>query len=318
MKAAAFLTIAFLLPISAATQNPTPPRPPEKQAADISVNVERHLVSFSVSDNKGKFITTLKKEDFKVYEDDKLQAVTNFSSETDLPLAIALLVDASGSILDKLRFEQEASIQFFSDTLKKGKDKAMVIAFDTQPELLQAFTDEQDKLSDAVRKIRSGGGTAMYDAIYVAIADARFGLAKQDGRKVVILIGDGDDNNSRKSMSEMLEAAQKNDVAIYAISTNKAADFARPDQQRGDKNLRRITDDTGGRTFFPLKIQNLTQNFQEISQELRAQYTLAYAPTNSKADGTFRRIRVDVADKRYKARTPTGYIATRATTVSAK
>src|SRR5262249_27083047 len=156
-----------LLPLSAAPQNSTPRA--DQQAADISVNVDRHLVNFTVADGKGKFITTLKKEDFKVYEDDKGQTITNFSSETNLPLTIALIVDSSGSIRDKLRFEQEAAIEFFYSALTRGKDKAMVIAFDTQAELLQEFTDNPEKLADAVHKIRSGGGTSMYDALYLAI-----------------------------------------------------------------------------------------------------------------------------------------------------
>jgi len=315
-KVAGLLLTAVLLPLSAAPQNST--QTPPEQAANISVNVDRHLVNFTVADSKGKFITTLKKEDFKVYEDDKPQTVTNFSSETNLPLTIALIVDSSGSIRDKLRFEQEAAIEFFYNTLTRGKDKALVIAFDTQAELLQEFTDDPEKLADAVHKIRSGGGTSMYDAVYLAITHPQYGLARQAGRKVVILIGDGDDNNSRISLTEMLESAQKNDVAIYGISTNKTADFSRADQQRGDKTLKKMAEDTGARAFFPLRLQDLTLNFQQISQELRAQYTLAYSPTNARADGAFRRIRIDVADKRYKSRTPAGYYANRAGTASAK
>jgi Ca-activated chloride channel homolog len=319
MKSAAlfFLLLVVLLPMSAAPQA-NAPAAAAQQGADISVNVERKLVNFIVSDNKGKFITSLKKEDFKVFEDDRIQTITNFSSETNLPLTIALLVDSSGSITDKLHFEQDAASEFFYTTLNKRKDKAMVIDFDSQPELLQEFTDDADKLHDAVRKIRAGGGTAMFDAVYVAITNPQYGLAKQDGRKLIIIISDGDDNNSRISLTEALEAAQKNDVAIYCISTNKTADFSRADQQRGDKNLKRMADETGGRVFYPLKLETLTTSFQEIGQELRSQYTLAYSPTNNKADGTYRRIKVDVADKRYKARTPAGYIAPRAAAAAVK
>src|SRR5262249_35847068 len=189
--------------------------------------------------------------------------------------------------------------------------------FDTQAEVLQSFTDDADKLQDAIRKIRSGGGTAMYDALNLAITDKDYGLSRLDGRKVIILIGDGDDNNSRISMSEMLEAAQKFDVAIYAISTNKTAEF-NSRQQQGDKVMKKMAEDTGGRVFFPLKIENLTENFQAIAQELRSQYTLAYSPTNSKADSTFRRLKVEVTDKKVKAKTPSGYYASRPIATSSK
>lgn len=302
-----FVLIGLLTPSFA--QQP-PAQQPAAQAPDISVNVDRKQLNFTVSDGKGKLITTLKKEDFRVFEDEKLQAITNFSSETNLPLTVSLIIDSSGSIRDKLRFEQEAATVFFHETLSRGKDKGSVWDFDTQAEVLQSFTDDADKLQDAIRKIRSGGGTAMYDALYLAITDKEHGLSRQDGRKVIILIGDGDDNNSRLSMTEMLEAAQKHDVAIYAISTNKTAEF-NSKQAQGDKTMRKISEDTGGRVFFPLKIENLTENFQAIAQELRAQYSLAYSPTNSKADGTFRRIRVEVLDKKYKAKTPNGYYASR-------
>src|SRR5262249_53887466 len=151
-----------------------------------------------------------------------------------------------------------------------------------------------EKISEAVRKIRAGGGTALYDAVYLAITDKRYGLSREEGRRLVILITDGDDNSSRKSLSETLEAAQRNEVAIYAISTNKTADFQSKDSEKGDKTLRKMADDTGGRVFFPLKFESLAQSFLDLGQELRAQYTLAYAPTNTKLDGTFRRVRVEV------------------------
>jgi VWFA-related protein len=309
MKLVSILLIALFFPLSAATQNPTPG---QQQAGTVTVNVDRHLVAFTVSDNKGKFITTLKKDDFKIFEDDKLQTVTDFSSETNLPLVISLIVDSSGSIRDKLRFEQEAAIEFFHTALKRGKDRADVIDFDTKADLQQAFTDDPDKLTNAVHKILPGGGTAMFDAVYLAITHPDYGLAKQDGRRLIILISDGDDNASRTSLQEMLEAAQKYDVAIYPISTNKTADFSRADQQRGDKTLKQLAADTGGTAYFPQKLTDLTSSFQQITQELRSQYTILYSPTNKVADGTFRRIKIAVADKRYKARTPVGYYAQRA------
>ena len=293
------------------------PATPAVSQADQTLSVEVNLVNilFTVADRKGKFVTNLKKEDFKVFEDERIQSVTNFSSENNLPLTIALLVDTSGSIRDKLRFEEEAAIEFFYSTLQRGKDKALVIAFDSGVGLLQDFTDDPEKLADKIRQIRAGGGTSLYDAIYLAVNQK---LAGQSGRRVAILITDGDDNSSRVSLTETLEAAQKNEVTVYSISTNSTAFFGSKDQERGDKTLKKLAEETGGKAFFPLKVQDLASSFLDIHDELRSQYQIGYRPTNAKQDGTFRRIRVDVADKRYKARARTGYYMPKATTTSQK
>src|SRR5262249_1524630 len=132
-------------------------------------------------------------------------------------------------------------------------------------------------------------------------------LAGQNGRRIVILITDGDDNSSRVSMTETLEAAQKNEATIYAISTNSAAFFGSKEQERGDKTLNKFAQETAGKAFFPLKIQDLASSFLDIHDELRSQYQIGYRPLNATRDGTFRRIRVDVTDKRYKARARAGY-----------
>jgi VWFA-related protein len=285
----------------------TPPRPAAPKAGDdqtISVEVNLVNILFTVADKKGKFVTNLKKDDFKVYEDDKIQTITNFSTESNLPLTIALLVDTSGSIRDKLKFEEDAAIEFFYSTLQRGKDKACVISFDSGVDLIQDFTDDPEKLANKVRQIRAGGGTSLYDALFLAVTKQ---LAGQSGRRIVILITDGDDNSSRVSLTETLEAAQKNDVTIYSISTNSAAFFGSKEQERGDKTLKKFSEETGGKPFFPLKIQDLASSFLDIHDELRSQYQIGYRTSNAKQDGTFRRIRVDVTDKKFKARARSGY-----------
>ena len=169
---------------SQATRPVANPQTNTQQKEDtLSVNVNLVDLLYTVADKKGRFITSLRKEDFKVYEDDKNQVISNFTAETDLPLTIALLVDTSGSIRDKLRFEQEAAIEFFYSTLHRGKDKAMVISFDSGVDLLQDFTDNPETLADAVRKIRAGGGTSLYDAVYLAVNEK---LASQPGRLVIV------------------------------------------------------------------------------------------------------------------------------------
>src|SRR6266478_343872 len=309
------LVLVFIMTSFVAGQRGAQPAPPAsgpvpaqapKPAQDQTLSIEVNLVNipFTVADRKGKFVTNLKKEDFKVFEDERSQTITNFSSETNSPLTIALLVDTSGSIRDKLRFEEEAAIEFFYSTLQRGKDKACVISFDSGVDLIQDFTDDPEKLANKIRTIRAGGGTSLYDSIFLAVTKQ---LAGQSGRRIVILITDGDDNSSRVSLTETLEAAQKNDVTIYSISTNSAAFFGSKEQERGDKTLKKFSEETGGKAFFPLKIQDLASSFLNIHDELRSQYQLGYRPTNGRPDGTFRRIRVDVADKRFKARARTGY-----------
>src|SRR5262249_42797684 len=187
---------------------PPTPRPPNQAAPSasgddqtLSVNVDLVNILFTVADRKGKFVTNLKKEDFKVFEDERLQSITNFSSESDLPLTIALLVDTSGSIRDKLKFEEEAAIEFFYSTLQRGKDKALLMSFDSGVDLIQDFTDDPEKLATEIRKIRAGGGTSLYDAIYLAV-NKKLSTQTGPGRRVVILITDGDDNSSRISLTE--------------------------------------------------------------------------------------------------------------------
>jgi len=287
-----------------ARQNPAPEKTPEQT---LSVNVDLVNVLFTTTDKKGKFIPDLKREDFKVYEDGKPQPITNFSAETNLPLTIALLVDTSGSVRDRLRFEQEAAIEFFYSTLMRGKDRALVISFDTGIDLVQDYTDDPEQLSKSISTMRAGGGTALYDAVYLA---ATRKLARQPGRRIIVVISDGDDNSSRLSMTEVLETVQRNDVVVYTISTNSTG-MGGDKNGRGDKILKRFAEETGGRMFSPFKFEDLDSNFRNISEELRLQYALAYRPTNLVADGAFRKIRVEPADKHYVVRARNGYYAPR-------
>ena len=288
-------------------QQQTPPKPSGDEISTLRVNATLVNTLFTVADKKGKFITNLKQSDFKVYEDERPQTVTAFSGESNLPLSIGLLVDVSGSIRDRLRFEQEAAIEFFYSTLHRGKDRGMVISFDSLPELIQDFTDDPEVLADAVRKIRAGGGTSLYDAIYVAVSE-KLAKESQQRRKVLIVISDGDDNSSRLSMTETLDLAQRNNVTIYCISTNASANNSSKEAERGDKTLKKFSDETGGKTFFPLKLTDLASSFTDIGEELRSQYTIGYQSARID-DGTFRRIRIDVLNKSYKTRHRTGYYA---------
>jgi Ca-activated chloride channel homolog len=282
----------------------------------IDVNVLNVPLMVSVTDNKGKLITNLVKEDFKIFEDGKPQTIRTYSRETDLPLSIALLVDSSGSVIEQIKFEQAAAIDFFFNTMKRRKDRGIVIGFDSVPRVLSdsthdGFTDEPERLADAVRKIKAGGGTAVYDAVYGAVQQK---LSHEDGerRRLLILISDGDDTSSKKSLTEALEMAQRHDTTIYAISTNKTSDTRSRDKVRGDDVIQKMVDETGGKAYFPLKLDDLAADFQKIGQELRSQYVISYAPINQDLDGTYRKVRIEVSNKKYTARTRLGYFATRA------
>ena len=300
MKHFRFLLLILILPIIFAGE-------PISAAAQIEVNVERVNIMFSVKDNKGKLITSLKQSDFKLFEDDKPQAIERVNIDTDLPLNIALLIDRSGTVQNQLKLEKDAAIEFLNRTLKHGKDKAVVIGFDTAvDDLSHGFTDDIEKLADPIRKILAGGSTSVFDAVYIASNQY---LSKEPSRRLVVLISDGDDNNSRKSLEEAMLIAQKSEVAIYAISTNLSIGSSGADRDRGDKNLKKLSEETGGRAFFPKKLEDLETGFQSIGEEVRSQYSLLYSPTNKVRDGRFRKYRVVANNKQFKITARPGYFA---------
>src|SRR6516164_451093 len=247
MKRTRFLLA--LLVCSALVASVAPVLVAQQQQQTLSVNVDLVNVLFTVSDKSGKFITNLPKEDFKVFEDDQSQKISNFSNETNLPLSITLLFDTSASIQGRIKFEQDAAGEFFHTTLRRGTDKALLITFDKTIALAQDFTDDKDLLTKAIGKVRAGGNTAMFDAAYLAMTKKLIG---QPGRHVIIVISDGDDNSSERTLEETIEMAQKTDTVIYAVGTNPTQLFG-SDRDRGNKYLKRLTDETGGRLFLPVK-----------------------------------------------------------------
>src|SRR5437867_8110140 len=274
---------------------------------NLVINVELINVLFTVADRKGKLVTDLDKSDLKLYEDNKAQTITNFSRETDLPLTIALVIDTSTSIRERFKFEQEAAIDFLYRTLRPKKDKSLLVTFDSAIELVQDYTDNPEVLSKAIRQIRPGGGTKMLDAIYLICQEK---LKSELGRKIMILISDGDDNLSLETLTSTLEMAQKSDVAIFAISTNSSGFFAIT-APKADKILKRLAEETGGRAFFPFKAEDLSASFQDIGAELRSQYSLAYRSSNPGRDGSFRSIKIEADRKNLKVTARKGYYAPR-------
>jgi Ca-activated chloride channel homolog len=277
----------------------------DKKADSLVVNVELVNVLFTVTDRKGKLVTDLDKSDLRLYEDKRLQTITNFSRETDLPLTLALLIDTSTSIRDRFKFEQQAAIDFLYKALRPQKDKAFLITFDSAVELVQDYTDNPEILSQAIRQVRPGGGTKMLDAIYLACQEK---LKAEQGRKIMILISDGDDNLSLQTVGSTLEMAQKSDASIYAISTNSSGFFGLT-APKADKVLKRLAEETGGRAFFPFKAEDLSESFQDIGDELRSQYSLAYRSSNPNRDGSFRSIKIETDRKNLKVKARKGYYA---------
>jgi Ca-activated chloride channel homolog len=288
-------TIGFA--ILAAAQNPAvrPDLPAESdEPTRIQVDVTRVSMLFTVTDKKGRFVTDLDKSDFEVMEGKRNQAIQEFTAESDLPLRLGILVDTSNSIRDRFRFEQEAANEFLHSVMRTRMDKALVVSFDTTPELISDLIEDTDKLEAAVRGLRPGGGTSLYDAVFYACRDK---LAQDQPhhkfRRAIVILSDGDDNQSRYTRDQALEMAQKADVVLYSISTNMSRQ-----ETDGDKVLRYFADETGGRAFFPFKVEDLAQSFENIANELRHQYNILYRPEPLTTDGLFHNVDLRVKNRR--------------------
>ena len=283
------------------------PNPAEDPDSVIRVISNEVNLIFTVTDKHGRFIKDLKQEDVQVLDDSKLVTkIRSFSSQTDLPLQVALLIDASNSVRDRFKFEQEAAIEFLNQIIRPNYDKAFVVGFDATPEVTQDFTDSSELLAKGVRALRPGGGTAMYDAIYFACRDKLL-KAPRSGplRRAIILLSDGDDNLSHVSREEAIEMAERAEVIVYTISTNVSGS-----KGKGDKVLERISEASGGRAFFPFKVQDVADAFTEIQDELRSQYALSYRPPDLRADGAYHPIQITALNpKNLRVRTRHGYYA---------
>jgi VWFA-related protein len=310
----------------------TPPQQGEKAATPQSPQKIIQVVNlvdvlFTVLNRRNKLVPDLQKEDFQIFDEKFPQEIRYFSKQTDLPLRIGMLVDTSNSIRDRIKFEQDASINFLFSVLRRGRDEAFVMTFDDEPQVVQAFTSDAGLLRDQIMQTRAGGGTAIYDAIYEACQSQLSHPPRPPGdqpdvvRRVMILISDGDDNLSTHTRGEAIEMAQRTSVVIYTISTSTQwIQLSQTDPDKlasrkthlteGDKILQDLADQTGGRAFFPYHVDDLDQSFQDIGDELRNQYSIAYMPTNYVLDGRYHRIRIEVPEhKGYQVRARRGYFA---------
>jgi len=308
------------------SQPPVPPQPPEQNNREGAIvrNVNLVEVLFSVVTKHEKLVTDLQKENFKAFDDNVQQEVTSFSQPTDLPLRIGMVLDTSNSIRDRLKFEQEAAVDFLFNALRRDRDQAFLMTFDDGPQIIKDFTGDGGDLRDTILKQRAGGGTSLYDAVYAASEQL---LNKSplpagpnpDVRRVLVVISDGDDNSSGHSRGEAIEMAQRAGVIIYAISTSTewvSQDEVRDPAKRvnrkyekgeGDHVLDQLAAETGGRAFFPYWIDDLGQSFLDIGDELRHQYALAYSPAGRVPDNKYHTIRIQVDRKDVIVRARKGY-----------
>jgi len=289
----------------------TPPSIAETTTTTTSPTVLRvpvYLVNvpLTVTDKKNRLVIMMTKDDFNLFEDGKPQPIEYFSRETDLALRIGILIDTSNSIRDRLRFEQQAATDFLSDTIRKGKDQAFVVSFDAESKVVQDYTDDVEKLANAIRSLQAGGVTSLYDAIYYSCKEKLLFFPPPEPylRRMIIVVSDGEDNRSEHTREEALAMAQRAEVTIFAISTNRSGA-----EQRGDKVLKRLAQETGGHAFFPFEANDLAEDFRAIGRDLRTQFLLSYTSRNTARDGTFRNISITPVDKSLHVRAKSGYFA---------
>ncbi len=281
--------------IWAAEQKPVVQQPVQAdEPTRIQVDVTRVNLLYTVTDRKGRFVTNLTKDDFEVVESKKPQSIMEFNAESDLPLRLGVLIDTSNSIRERFKFEQDAAIEFLNNTIHANQDRAMLVSFDTKAELVSDLVSDTEKLATAIRSLRPGGGTSLYDAIFFACRDKLSqDQPKHKFRRAIVIVSDGDDNQSQYTRDQALEMAQKADVVLYAISTNISKI-----ESDGDKVLRYFAAETGGKAFFPFKVEDLEQSFENIANELRHQYNIAYRPEPLKTDGLFHAVELRVKSRK--------------------
>jgi VWFA-related protein len=313
------LTACVTWGLMAALAAPALPQEPVAQGPAIRTQVNLVNLFATVRDKNKRIVPDLKQQDFKILEDGQDQQIAFFSREVTLPITLALLLDTSGSEQFMLGAIQDMGGRFLDRVLRKG-DEALVMSFDTDVDLLSDFTDDRGQLDRAIRKTRintpsSGGminpgpvptshitGTALYDAIYLACNEK---LTTEAGRKAIVIVTDAQDEGSKVRLEEAVEAAQRTDTVIHILLV------ADPRFGGNSGVAHKVTEETGGRMIVANSEKHLAEAFDQISEELRSQYTLGYYPTNTAHDGKFRKIKVDMANHDLKVLARKGYYAPR-------
>lgn len=291
---------ASLLAITASAQ------PPDTQAPTFRAGVDVVSLSITVTDRDGRFVTDLDQPDFLVYEDGVQQDIT-FFTKTQLPIALALLMDTSASMDERMTTAQEAAIGF-AERLRT-EDLAEVVDFDSRVDILQTFTNDIELLETAIRQTTAGGSTSLYNALYIALREmAKAPLQEADlRREAIVVLSDGEDTSSLVTFDEVLELAKRSETAIYSIGLQSEESRTRRGFREADFVLRQLAQETGGRAFFPEKVEELTAIYQQISEELSSQYAVGYISANPLRNGAWRRIVVRADREHVTARTKQGY-----------
>ncbi len=303
-------------PSGQAMQAPAVPETGAQSADQIDVNTpsiklgvnEVNLI-FTVTDKHGRYNPNLQQSDFALLDDSKAPAkVNSFHQQINLPLRVGILIDTSTSIRSRFQFEQQSANEFFLEMLKSKNDRAFVMGFDVTPTVSQDWTNNIDGLETGVNRLRPGGGTALFDAVYTACRDKLLDVSRgqEPTRKAIVLLSDGEDNQSRVYLDEAIKECQRAETIIYGISTNWT-----PSRGKGDKVLAQMAQDTGGQVFFPPTVEEVANSFKDIEEELRSQYALTYTPADFKMDGSFRTIYLYCNDRHYQVRARKGYFAPR-------
>jgi Ca-activated chloride channel family protein len=275
----------------------------------ITVGVELVNVLFSVTDDRGRFVSGLGPEDFVVEEDGELQEVLYFARENELPLTLALLLDTSPSVRPVFEEEQRTAVAFLESILRP-QDLSLLIGFDRLVTLVQDFTESPSLLAEAIYSLQIGSGTSVYDAVFLASEDK---LRDEAGRKAIILISDGEDTTSRVQLNEALIAAHQADAIVYSISNSlqrRRGFFGRRGPASGDiQTLEELSEETGGAVFVLEAQDEFDSIFAQIAEELRTQYSLGYVSTNPARDGKYREIQIRPRDRNLRVRARRGYYA---------
>jgi VWFA-related protein len=281
----------------------------ENAAPIVRLGVNEVNLIFTVTDKHGHYIPNLQQSDFALLDDRKAPAkVNSFRQQINLPLRVGILIDTSTSIRTRFQFEQQSATEFLLQILKAKGDRAFVMGFDVTPTITQDWTNNLDGLESGITRLRPGGGTALRDAVYTACRDKLMDASRgqEPVRKAIVLLSDGDDNQSRVYLDEAIKECQRAETIIYAISTNWS-----PSRGKGDDTLTQMAQETGGQVFFPPSVEEVSASFTAIEEELRSQYALTYTPADFKYDGAFRTIYLYCNDRRYQARARKGYFAPR-------
>jgi VWFA-related protein len=288
----------------------------------LKVSVDLVNVQFTVSDRHGRFVPDLTAKDFLVEEDGRRQEIRNFARENELPLTLAMLIDTSPSVRPVLD-EEKMTAEGFLESILRPKDLALVMNFDRSVTLVQDYTDNTKLLRRAIQELETGGGTSIYDAVYLACKEK---LADEAGRKAIILISDGEDTTSKVKFNEALIAAHRSDSVIYGIFNAVSSFFpsSGPYGRRGRViyggggdigTLKKFSEETGGTTFVVSNQNSFQKIFDQISQELRSQYSLGYVSTNTAKDGKYRQIKIVPRVSSYTVKARKGYYAARSTDI---